>query len=70
MLTIAQKKRLATRFENWCKENNVVCCAHAMLVFLQENELLNEEKVVEYQRNLVEPRELLGGLKEFITNYE
>lgn len=66
MLTITQKKRLATRFENWCKENKIVCCAHAMLIFLQENGLLNEEKAVEYQKTIVEPRELLGGLKEFV----
>lgn len=66
MLTITQKKRLATQFENWCKENNVVCCAHAMLIFLQEHDLLNEERAVKFQRGSLEPRELLGGLQEFV----
>ena len=65
MITFIQRKRLATQFEKWCKENSVLCCATSMVSFLQGNGLLNEDTVREYLKAETDSKEPLAGLQEF-----
>lgn len=65
MLFFGQRKKLAAKFEQWCKENNILCCATSMVGFLQGNDLLNEERITEYLTAIDKPDEKHNGLKEF-----
>lgn len=51
MLFFTQRKKLATHFEAWCKENGILNSALSMVGFLQGEGLLDEEKVMEYLKN-------------------
>lgn len=65
MLIFSQRKKLAAKFEQWCKEGDILCCATSMVGFLQGYDLLNEEKVAEYLTTIDKPDEKHNGLKEF-----
>ena len=65
MLIFSQRKKLAARFEQWCKEGDILCCATAMVGFLQGHDLLDENKVAEYLTTVNAPIEECSGLKEF-----
>ena len=65
MLITNQKKKLAAKFEEWCREGNIPCCAISMIAFLQVHNLLNEEKTAEYLSSIDTPIEVNSGLKDF-----
>ena len=65
MLFFNQRRRLAMQFEAWCKANGILYCAQCMVGFLQGEGLLDEEKVMEYLKKVVDPTELTSGLWKF-----
>lgn len=65
MILFSQRKKIATEFEKWCKDNSIPCCAVSMMGFLQGNDLLDEDKLLEYLNTVDIPNSELNGLQEF-----
>lgn len=53
MLVFNERKRLAAQFEHWCKENGVLCCASAMVLYLEHHGLVDEVKVRKFLKHEV-----------------
>ena len=62
MLVFSKRLSIVKLFEKWCKENDASDSPFNMLVFLQTNGLLNEEKCLEFlDKNPVDLSEVYGG---------
>lgn len=64
MLVFNERKRLAAQFEQWCKDNGVLCCASAMVLYLEHYGLLDENAVREFLKG--ETPTKADGLKSFV----
>ena len=65
MLTFAERKRLATQFENWCKSYELRPCALSMTVYLHDLGMFNEGKVREYLKDIPLSKNVEDGMQKF-----
>lgn len=48
MFYFSQRLKLARLFEKWCLNNNLLNCPQNVVAFLDGNNLINEEKCLEF----------------------
>lgn len=65
MLTSSKRAKIARQFEIWTNEHNIMLCAQAMMAFLDNADVFDEEKINRYLSTIKRDNLSFTGIKKF-----